>query len=183
MRTLHRLSLVVVLSLVATFSLAGAALAQYAPGGGITCDSSTVLAGEAFECSASGFLANTDVSVTASGSTTDGTPWTYETTVEADASGVATATIQTPDDATGSTTVTFAGLDEQGDARVLSNATAVTVAQPAADGGTVDGAPDDDLPATGSDTTGGVVAMAALITVGAALLLVTRRRTRDRIEA
>lgn len=182
MRTLHRLSLVVTIALVATFALAGAALAQYAPGGGITCDSSTVLAGESFECAASGFLANTDVSVTASGSTTDGSPWTFETTVEADASGVASATIQTPDNATGSTTVTFAGLDEQGNARVLSNATAVTVIQPAADDGTVDGAP-DDLPSTGSDTTGGVIAMAALITVGAALLLVTRRRTRERVEA
>lgn len=178
MKSLHRLALVATVSLVAMFALAGAAFAQYPTAGSIDCDASTVLPGEAFACSAGGFLPGSDVSVTASGSTTDESPWTFETTTTADESGVASANIQVPDNATGSITVTFAGLDAEGNARVLSNSTAVTVVQPAAQG-------DDaaDLPATGSDMTGGVIAMTALVTVGAALLLVTRRRTREHVDA
>lgn len=180
MPSLRRFALVATLSLVATFMFAGAAFAQYAPGGGIDCDSSTVTPGDAFTCSAGGFLAGSDVSVTATGATTERDAWTFETTATADQSGVASATIQTPADATGSTTVTFAGLDAEGNARVLSNATAVTVVQPAAAG---DGDGTADLPATGSDMTGGIIAMTALVTVGAALLLVTRRRTREHVDA
>lgn len=214
MHTLHRLALVVVLTSVATLALGGMAVAQYPPSGGsITCDSSTVLAGEAFTCSASGFKARTSVAVTATGSTTGASAgragsaagqWTYETTVRADGDGIATAVIQTPDNATGSTTVTFAGIGPNNQARVLSSSSAVTVTQPAAGDGTADPAPgpddeapapgdgpadgsadgaaDDGLAATGSDVALGLLVVAGLVVAGGALLLVARRRNRERVE-
>lgn len=212
MQVRRRVLVVLALALVGALTVPGLASAQYAPGGGIECDTSTVLAGEAFRCAADGFRAGSDVSVTASGSTTGASrtttaagQWTFETTVRARSGGVATAVIQTPSNATGPASVTFVGVDPGGDTRVLSNATAVTVTQPAAgdgpvapapavpdDGAAPDGADgaaapdqaaDDDLPATGTDVARGIVLVVALLLVGGVLVLSVRRRGRARTGA
>lgn len=205
MPTRHRLAVLVVLAMTACLSTSGVALAQYAPGGAIDCDTSTVLAGEAFTCAANGFKVGTTVAVTASGPTTGAGArastaagqWTYETTARADGDGIATAVVQTPDNATGSTTVTFAGTAPDGQPRVLTNTSAVTVTQSSGGDTTSDPAPapadddaaapvaaeDDDLAATGTDVAVGLVVVAGLVLAGGILLLVTRRRGRSHIEA
>lgn len=207
MQALHRLAVVVAALLVAALAMAGPAGAQYPPEGAIDCSTSTTTAGSSFTCAAGGFKASSQVSVTANGSTTGASAarstsaagqWTYETTTTADANGVATAVIQVPDNATGSTRVTFAGLDPDNGTRVLTNADAVTVTQPGAgegepapapdapgDDGTTDGAADgDDLSATGTSATMPLLGLAVLVLLGGVgLLAVTRRRQRARVDA
>ena len=198
MQALHRLAVVLAALLVATFAMVGTASAQYPPEGAIDCSTSTTTAGSSFTCSAGGFKANSEVSVTANGSTTGSDTrstqaagqWTYETTTTADGDGVATAVIQVPDNATGSTRVTFAGLDPSNGTRVLTNADAVTVTQPGAGEGDPDPAPDaedgtdGDLSATGTSATMPLLALAVLVLLGGAgLLAVARRRQRARVDA
>ena len=174
MRGTHRIAVMAVISLLATFLLAGTALAQYPPSGSLTCDTSTVTPGSTFTCTAQGFAPNSTVSVSATGQSTGAAPWTYNTTVTAVA-GVAEATIQVPDNATGPVSVSFSGRDAQGNPRVVANAAAVTVVQPSAGDDTAAPAP-GAMPATGGDVTGGIIAVVALLVVGGGLLAVTRRR-------
>lgn len=204
----HRLVALLALVLLATAGIAGPAAAQYPGGQGIACSTSTVLAGETFTCQADGFAARSTVTVTATGETTGASTtrstaaagqWTYETTVTANTSGLARAVIQTPDNAVGSTLVRFAGTDPSGDARVLSNATAVTVTQPVAGDGEpapapvvpdgdpaaapgeddIDAPAADGLAATGSDVAFWLGVVAVLLVLGATLLFVGRRRRAD----
>lgn len=205
MQGLHRLAVVAVVATLAALGAVGPAAAQYAPAAAIACDTSTVQPGEAFTCTAGGFRAGSQVVVTATGATTGATvrssaaagQWTYETTVTA-AGDDARAVIQAPGNATGPTAVTFTGVAPDGQPRVLSNASAVTVAPSAGgDGVTVpapvppsDGVPpagradgvDADLPATGTDVASWLLVVTALLVVGTGLVTTARRRRRARVD-
>lgn len=183
----RRWTVIALLTLLSTFGLAGSALAQNYPAGPspITCSTTTVQAGSSFTCSAGGFQPGSSVAVTATGSTTDTTgaqaaagTWTYNTTVTANSEGVATATIQVPGDAVGPVSVTFEGIDPEGQTRVLSAVAVVTVAPAPSDDGGDAGAPDDGegTAATGGDFTTGIIAVVTLLVVGGGLLFATRRR-------
>ena len=183
----RRTALFAIVTVLATLVIGGTAFAQSYPGGTseITCDATIVQPGSTFTCSAGGFKPGSSVSVTATGSTTDATgadgqaaagTWTYNTTVTANSSGVATATIQVPGDAVGPVSVTFEGIDVNDNTRGLSAVAVVTVAAPPA-GAPGDGAADgDETAATGNDFTTGIIAVTALLVIGGGLLFATRRR-------
>lgn len=200
MSSIRGIVVVAAVAVVALLSLAPAS-AQYAPGGGIVCDTSVVLPGGAFTFSAGGFLPGSAVAVTATGSTTGlvgrsttaAGQWTHESTTTADGAGDAVGVVQVPDDATGPTSVVLSGTGLDDGPRVLTNASAVTVAaagdplvEPAVDADHADpasatdavAAPDgSDLPATGTGlTTPLLVVAGTVIVAGVVLLSVARRR-------
>lgn len=168
----RRSVLVGALTILATLVLGGTAFAQSYPAGPspISCSESVVQAGSSFTCTADGFKAGSSVAVSATGSTASDGTWTYDTTVQADSSGVATATIQVPGDAVGPVSVTFSGIDPNDQTRVLSAVAVATVAAAPADG------TGDETAATGSDFTTGIIAVVTLLVLGGGLLFATRRR-------
>ena len=135
MSSIRGIVVVAAVAVVALLSLAPAS-AQYAPGGGIVCDTSVVLPGGAFTCSAGGFLPGSAVAVTATGSTTGlvgrsttaAGQWTHESTTTADGARDAVGVVEVPDDTTGPTSVVRSGTGLDDGPRVLTNASAVTVA-------------------------------------------------------
>lgn len=200
MRVAVRMSIVTVVALVASLATAGAALAVYPVGGGIECSASTVEAGESNTCASPGFDAECVVQVVATGPTTGSGDWVFEGATIVDASGEAVQVIETPTDAVGVVAVTFTGQGACGD-REFTNPSAFTVTQPAGEdtgvasgavgganggadgtGGETAGVAADNLGRTGIDASTGILAVIALMVVGGSLLVLSRRRTRERIE-
>lgn len=201
---------IAVLLALCLMMLAGPALAQdlYPLSGAITCDRSVVSPGASVICAANGFDPDSSVDVDATGATTDragslsgraASTWSFSTTVTADGSGLATATIQVPSDAVGPVTVSFTGIAPDLTPRTLRAIGAFTVvAAPtpsegddgAAPGGSdapVDGSTGESaagggvLSSTGAPLLLGGAAVLVLLAIGAVLVNVGRRHRRVRV--
>jgi LPXTG-motif cell wall-anchored protein len=171
----------VLLAMLVSVFTAGAASAQDAnyppsPGGTegtfvVSCEKSQVSGGDTQRCTATGANAGEQLDGAASGSTAFGVGVTaaiqaqgatfYSETKTADANGAATWAFTIPSDIDGAT-VTFTVTREDG---TTTAADAFVV--------------DNSLPVTGGQFTVGMALAAAVLLLGAALVLVSRRKTRE----
>lgn len=161
MRTI-RTAVVVIAALAVTLLgvTMGSAQEPYPPGASAVLNKSAVAPGDTITCAASGFEAGATVTATLSGEGfTDVTK-----TATADASGNVTVTFEVPETAVhGSTaTCTLTGTDASGD----FDRTAVA-------GFTID----NTLPVTGGEFTRGGALAAGVIILGAAMVLIARRKS------
>lgn len=160
MRTI-RTAVVVIAALAVTLLgvTMGSAQEPYPPGASAVLNKSAVAPGDDIVCSAAGFEAGATVTATLSG---EGFADVTQT-VTADAAGTATTTFEVPEAAVdGSTAVcTLVGTDASGD----FDRTAVASF-------TIDAA----LPVTGGEFTRGGALAAGVIVLGAAMVLIARRK-------
>lgn len=186
-----RITISVLVAVAWTALLATGAMAQasYPAGAGVTCDSSVAAPGSSITCSAGGFAPGTEVKVEATGTADDGA-FNVTTTVVANANGVASATIKIPSNASqGPVSVVFSGEDSNGNFVRVASGTFTVQAAPAGSG-SGSGATDGDsgtgsggLARTGGEITIGAALAASLLVVGAAFLLVARRRSNHDVHA
>lgn len=137
---------------------AGSAAEPYPPGASAVLNKSAVAPGDNVTCSAAGFQAGATVTATLTGTNIN-----LSASVTADASGNATATFKLPADAgNGAAECTLAGTDESG-----------SFTRTAVAGLTID----NTLPVTGGEFTRGGAIAAGIIILGAAMVLIARRKT------
>ena len=136
---------------------AGWAAEPYPPGATAVLNKSAIAPGDDVTCTAGGFLAGTTVTATLVGSNLN-----LSTTVTADANGNATATFTLPSDAAnGDAECTLSGTDASGDFTRTAVAGLVI---------------DNALPITGGEFTRGGALAAGIIILGAAMVLIARRK-------
>lgn len=137
---------------------AGSAAEPYPPGASAVLNKSAVAPGDNVTCSAGGFQAGTTVTGTLVGSN-----FSLTATATADANGNATATFKIPADAAnGAAECTLSGTDASG-----------SFTRTAVAGITID----NTLPVTGGEFTRGGAIAAGIIILGAAMVLIARRKS------
>ena len=159
MRTIRTATIALVALAVALLgATAGSAAEPYPPGASAVLNKSAVAPGDNVTCSAAGFQAGTTVTGTLVGSN-----FSLTETATADASGNATVTFALPSDAAnGDAECTLSGTDESG-----------SFTRTAVAGITID----NTLPITGGEFTRGGALAAGIIILGAALVLIARRKS------
>lgn len=159
---------VVLLGLIFT---GGAALAQaaYPPGASAQCDAAAVAPGDTITCQAEGFAAGTEVVVEVLGN-----GFALSTTTTADSEGVASATIQIPEDANdGEATIAFEGQDASGEFVRVAVASFQVQEEAAADG---------PIPTTGAEVSNGAIIALGVILLGGSLVYGARRRRKSTVD-
>lgn len=166
-------------SLLVLFASAASAQGDYPPTGTLTLDKTTVPQGGEVTATMTGCAPGADVHFVLNSDPVD------LGVRQADADGVATITFQVPTGfPTGAHTVTSSCLAPNGEILVLSAELTVTAAG-GDSGGTTGGGGSGTgtLPRTGSDSTNLLRVGALLVAAGGAVVLITRKRSANKVTA